>query len=389
MTDLEINLTKEENKLDFFDYLAILIKWRKFIIVNFVVFTLVAIIISLLLPKWYKATVLLLPPKDQSALSSFGSSSSILKNLGSSNKLGGLGQNLGPYNYLAILKSRSAMEAVVNKFELLRVYNISNGSIEDALKELDGNVTIEIQPDDYITVEVYDKDPQRAPDIANYFVEILNSISNRLGTQEAKNNKEFIEKRLEGAKKELRNAEEVLREFQERTGIMIAPEQNNSGISSVAELYGMKAKKEIELATLERNITKDNELFQQFKLELSELNKKLNSIPEIGLESFRLYRNLAVQQKICEYLFPLYEQSKIDEQKNVPVILVLDKAMKPEKKSKPKRMIIVAIAAGISLLFSVISIFIRERIISTLNEDKSKREKIALIRNALPKIFKI
>jgi uncharacterized protein involved in exopolysaccharide biosynthesis len=80
------------------------------------------------------------------------------------------------------------------------------------------------------------------------------------------------------------------------------------------------------------------------------------------MEAFRLYRNLLIQQKILEFLVPLYEQARIDEQKDVPVVLVLDKAVPAERKDRPKRSLIVAIASVIALLVSVFSYVVRKRL---------------------------
>jgi len=334
------------------DFLEVLLRWRKFIVVNFLVVTLSALIISFILPQWYKSTASILPPKDQGIMNIFGISASALKSLPLGQKLTGLGQKPGVYNYLAILNSRSAMESVVRKFDLSAVYEISDSSMEKTIKELEGRVSFEIQDEENITVEVIDRDQQRAADIANYFVEVLNSLSIQLSTQEAKSNREFIEKRLADSRKELRTTEDALKAYQEKSGLMILPDQNSGSISSIAELYGLRAKKEVELAILKRRATGNNSLVQQAEVELGELNRKLASFPLQGLESIRLYRDVVVAQKIVEFLVPLYEQARIDEQKDVPVLLVLDKAIPAEKKFKPKRAIIVLTAAGLSLFCS-------------------------------------
>ena len=80
----------------------------------------------------------------------------------------------------------------------------------------------------------------------------------------------------------------------------------------------MKAKKEIEVGILRRTVSADDVRLKQAELELRELERKLSTFPGVGIESLRLYRDLAIQQKIIEFLVPLYEQAKVDEQKDVP-----------------------------------------------------------------------
>jgi tyrosine-protein kinase Etk/Wzc len=358
MSDQPANPLSTESYRDgqrprWWDYMEILVRWRRFIIINLVSITSLTIIISLLLPQWYKSTATLLSPKRQDIFGSLNPTSSVLRSLGGAG-LRGFGQSSQAYNFFAILKSRTASEAVVRKFDLIRVYGVPNESMEKAIRELSGNVSFEEESDDYISIEVYDKDPQRAADMANYYVELLNEVSTALGTTEARNNREFVEGRLIQARQSLSYAEDTLRRYQEKSGMMISPEQTET-ISAIAGLYGTKAKKEVELAVLERTMGSDNEVVKRTKLELRELDRKLATFPELGLESFRLYRDVVIQQKIVEFLIPVYEQARIDEQKDIPVVLVLDRAVPAERKARPQRLLIVMSVSTISL-FSLIAI---------------------------------
>lgn len=338
----------------FVNALSVLLQWKRFILVNVLVVTAIAVVVSLLLPKWYRATASILPPKERDLFGAMGSASSLLKGL--TGRGAGTGQNT--YNYFAILKSRTAKEAVIRRFGLLNVYGISDSTMELGIKELTANTAFEVQEDDNITVEVLDEDPQRAADIANFFVELLNSMSIELGTREARNNREFIEKRVLTAKRELHDAEDSLQRYQERSGMIILPEERGAGVSAIAELYGMKAKKEIQLAIYRRTISEDNPEVRLLTVELAELQKRLARYPEIGIGSLRLYRNVAIQQKILEFLMPLFEQAKVDQQKDVPVLLVLDKAVTPERKVKPQRMLIVFLSGALSLFACVLLAFV-------------------------------
>lgn len=337
--------------------LAVLWTWRRFIVLNCLAVAALAAGVSLLLPVWYRASASLLPPREQSLSNLFGSPTSLLRGLAAVPRPGGLTGNTGAYNYFAILKSRSAMESVVKKFNLIGVYGISDSSTEKALRELKANTVFEYQDDDYITIEVEDKDPRRAASMANYFVDLLNEMSIRLGTQEARSNREFIGNRIDESREVLHAAEESLKTYQEKSGIIITPEQSAS-VSSIAELYAMKVKKEVEVGILERTATPDNEALQQARLELREFERKLSGLPKTGIESLRLYRAVATQQKILEVLLPLFEQARINEQKDIPVLLVLDKAVPPERKVKPQRLLIVFVMTVLILFLSVLAVLI-------------------------------
>ncbi|TAK63408.1 MAG: hypothetical protein EPO24_04310 [Bacteroidetes bacterium] len=393
--DVGMNGEKEFNKkynavdnntssVNIWDYIILILRWRKLLIINFLLLTSLAIIISFLLPKWYKSTASVLPPKDQGLLSAGGLASSVLKSIPGLPRFSSASQNLGTYNYLAILKSRTAAESVINKFNLIAAYGIEDKSLEKAISKLRDNTLFELQDDDNITIEVIDTDSKRAADIANYFVEILNTMSIQFATQEAKSNKEFIEKRLEENKNALRVSEEKLKEFQQQSNIFFSPDQSNSNLAQIAELYVSKVKKEIQIGILERSVMPDNENLRQLKIELSELDKRISPMPEAGIESMRLYREFYIQQKIFEYLTPVYEQAKIDEQKNVPAILILDNARQAETPFKPSKRLIVFIGAIVSMFISMVTIMIREYF-SNLHNSPELLEKVQIVKRCFVK----
>jgi uncharacterized protein involved in exopolysaccharide biosynthesis len=342
-------------------YLEILLRWKNFIIINTLVLAIITAGISYMLPNWYKSTASILPPKQQDLFGSAVGASSLLKGLAGGKALGNLGKSSSSYSYLAILKSRTTMVAVIEKFQLRSVYEISNNNMDLAIKALEGNVLAEAQDDDNINVEVTDKDPQRAADMANYFIELLNTTSLRFGTGEARSNREFIERRLDQCRADLHNSEDSLRAFQEKKEIFISTDEKNSSVAAYAELYAAKAKKEIEIAVLEKYVAADNPALQEKRSELVEIAKKVSTFPKAGLEGVRLYRDVMTQEKILEFLLPIYEQARIDEKKDVPVLLVLDKAVPATRKAKPARMLIVIIVAVLVLAISIALVFLLQR----------------------------
>lgn len=61
-----------------------------------------------------------------------------------------------------------------------------------------------------------------------------------------------------------------------------------------------------------------------------------------------MQRSIDYYAKLIEYLGPQYEQSKIEEKKDIPTLQILDYAVRPERKAKPKRSLIVIITGFIS-----------------------------------------
>ena len=362
--DGEHNMQKSDGNLKLhpvgiFDLLITLIKWKRFIIWFTVSTTLLSVIVSFVLPKWYKSSATLLPPKTSSVLSGLGGISSLLKDftpLGS--KLGG--QSAG-YSYLSILKSRKAEESVINHFGLMGEYGIRNNSMEDALKELENNYSVDVGDDGSLAISMFDKDSVRAAEMVNFTVQTLNAISCELGTTEARSNRLFLEKRVLESKVSLARAEERFKDYQESHGVMILSDEAKSLLGALGELYAKKTKLDIELALLKQTTGEANPEYVQARMEATEIEKKLATYPALGMESLRLYRDLVIQQKILEFLVPLYEQVRFEEQKDIPVMVVLDRAVPAEKKSRPLRALIVASSFLSSLLISFIIALITDR----------------------------
>ncbi|MCK9424694.1 MAG: Wzz/FepE/Etk N-terminal domain-containing protein [Ignavibacteriaceae bacterium] len=402
MQEIVNSENKTKNIKNFEDFLIILFKYGRLIFWNTLVITIFAIIISLLMDKWFTSTASIIPPKKKGGIfGDIGSFSSTIKDL--SKTLGKLGAASDEtYDYLVILQSRNAAEKVIKKFNLREVYKIDKDKpFEDVISELGNNVKFNIEDEGNITISVTDKNPNRAAEMANYYVQILNEISVSLGTTEAKSNREFVEKRYEQVKTDLVKAEENMKEFSKKYNIYSIDEQTKAAIGAAAELKAQIALSEIELGVMLRSLGSNNPLIPGVKLKIEEMNKKLKSmkfgennnstdqqlnlfvpftnLPEVGLQYIRYMREFEIQNKLLEFILPLYEQAKIEEQKNLPVALVLDKAVPAQKKSSPKRAIIVLASMLLSFFISVIFALI----INSLNEIKENKERYSKINNGI------
>jgi uncharacterized protein involved in exopolysaccharide biosynthesis len=394
---MNINPEAEKaNKLE--DLLITLIKYKNSIIINVLIVTIAAVIVSFLIPKRYTAVASFISPKKKGGL--FGditSFSSTIKDL--SRTIGG---RLGTvtdeaYNYLVILQSRTAAERTIKKFNLREVYEIDEDKpYEYVIKELDGNVDFNIEDEGNIVISVTDKSPQRASDMANNYIQILNEISTNLGVTEARNNREFIEKRFNEIQVDIANIEDSLKRFSKDYNVLEMKEQMKAAIESAAELQAKTEIAKIERDLLKSNFGADNPLTKQAEMKYNELNKMLISlrfgedkdlksslklfipfenVPETGIKYIRLMRDFEIQTKVLEFIYPIYEQAKIEEQKDIPVVLVVDKAIPPEKKSSPKRALIVIAAFFLSFFFSVGYVLMKESY-SSLQKDEIRYKKI-------------
>lgn len=384
-----------KNNKSFTDFLIIILKRRKLIITNVVTVTIIATIISFLIPKWYTSKANLLPPSSSGGLlGELSNFSSTIQNISKSfGRLGTVSDEA--YNYLAILQSRTTAEKVINKFNLREVYEFDEDEpIENIIKELNSNVDFNIEDEGNVTIEVTDEDPQLAADMAAYYVKVLNEISRDLGTLEAKNNREFIERRYIQAMADISSVEDSLKKFAEKHSVFDIEEQTKAAITAAAEL-----KAQIEVAKIERdlllmNYGKDNPYVINKEVLISELKRRLDNmkfaeisnsnnalytpfseLPEVGVNFIRLQREYELQAKILEFIVPIYEQAKIEETKDIPATLVLDYPVPAQKKAGPKKAIIVGAAFLLSLFFSIMAALMLESL-ERLRQDEMNYSRV-------------
>jgi len=376
-----MNQNNKSEYSSFFNFLLTILKWKKFIIINLIVVLIISTVIAFLLPKIYYSSASVLPPKEEMSIlggSGLSGLTSVMREFSSIKGIGSLG-NKNTYNYLVILNSREVAEKVIKKYNLQEIYGYPN-SMDKTLKAYYQNVVFEVQEEGNLEIGFYDEDPQRAADIANYLVDLLNERSYELSVTEARSNRKFLEGRVNENMDSLKVAEDQLKEYQEKHGIFTIPEQTGALLEASSKIYAEKIAKEIEIDYLSKMFSNNNEILNSARMQLDAINKKVNDLPSLGIEYLRIYRNILIRTKILEYLRPMLEQAIYQEKKDVPVIVVVDKAKVPEYKAKPKRIIVI----GSSVLgWLIITIIIVLSVEKWRNFKSTNIDKYNILKNAL------
>lgn len=403
------NAEKKNEKVGstFFDFITVTVHYRKFLFWFVFLITVSATTYALLSPKWYKSTASVFPAEKTDLLSSLSGLTSLAKGFSAGRGLAALAGNSSESDkYIAIIKSATITNDVIKKFDLRKEYEYENDFYEKVVKEWQSNLEVEIQDEGNLTISVYDKNPQKAADIVNYLVEKLNAINTELGVQNAKANRIFVEKRYFQNVDDITNLESAMKAFQQKYGVIAVPQQIEATVKSMSSIYVDLYKKEIELNVLKQTYGYDHPMTVNAKIELDELQKKINQLnagtdssqkdvnllipfkkaPELGNEYLKIYRNLEIQYKIIEFIQPLYEQAKIEEVRNTPSVLVLDKAGPAERKSKPKIALYLLLAFVISTSIGFIIIIFIEGTRRLRNVDSKRFD---LLVDAIKSDFKI
>jgi tyrosine-protein kinase Etk/Wzc len=337
------------------------IQWRKVIFLSVLSCMLVSTVVAFLITPKFKSTATVFPAERTDLFGALEGVSSQLKSLSSAKGLGALGGSTELDKFMIILKSGRVLGAVINRFDLVHVYNIKSYPMEKTVLELIDNVDFSTEEESSLSITVFDEDPQRAADMANYFVAELSRTNTELQLQNARSNRGFIEERYKKNLSDIAAAADSLKLFQKKYGVLALPEQLEASIKTIADISAQLAIKEVEANVLKKTQTSDNSMLISAQIEIDELQKKLSQInngtafgkddmkvivpfskmPDLGSEYLRLYRDVEIQYKILQFITPIYEQAKVEEQRNTPSVVILDRAVPAERKTKPKRLLII------------------------------------------------
>jgi uncharacterized protein involved in exopolysaccharide biosynthesis len=351
-----------QKEVDLLNISKIIWKWKNKIILFVFVITSISIGISLLLPKWYRAqAVVLSPVSSDTAISPM---TNILGNLGLGSVMGG-DQNI--FRYLAVIKSRTLRETLIRKFNLVDHYKVKNEEL--ALKKLDKLLYFEVGDENQVVISILDKNQDLVADLTNYVIKSLDSLNIELSVSNARNNRIFMERRVNSIMDSLEFTSNNLAKFMKDNGILSIKDQVTVGVEQAAFLKSSIIQKEVELEVAKKTFGDNNPTVNLIDYELASLNRKykefihsnsveslipnFTEIPDLQLKSMKMQREIEYYTRLIEYLGPMYEQQKFEEAKNVPTLQVLDNAIRPELKAKPKRATIVIIVFILSSIIAV------------------------------------
>ena len=383
--------TEAEDEISLLDLLIVLAKHKKLILGLPFVTAVLAAGISLLMPDIYTATTKILPPQQSQS-----GASAVLAQLGGLASLAGAAGGFKNPNdvYVAMLNSRTVADNLIQRFDLMQRYETKYPS--DARKALAGVARITAGLDGLIVVEVDDKNPQFAADVANAFVDELNKFTGVLAVSEASQRRLFFERQFEQATDNLTKAEAAARQALEKGGLVQVEGQGRAIVENTARLRGQITVKEVQIGAMRTFAADRNPDLQLAQRELESMKRELariegasgsgsgnareNSGP--GIDNLGLLRNVKYRETIYELLAKQYELAKINEAKDSTLIQVLDKAIEPDRKSKPNRRKIVLLWTVAALFAGILWAFVRETT-TRVEHDPQQAERLQALKRYL------
>ena len=387
---------RENDDLSLLDLLIVLAEGKRIIFAVTAGFAILAVIVSLIMPKSYTATITLLPPQENNSMG--GAFSSQMNGMAAL-----LTSSLGLKNnndtYVALLKSETVEDGMVQHFGLMQQYH--SKFLSDARKVFESHATVEGSgKDGMIHISIVDKDPNRAAELTNGYVEQFRLLSERIAITEASQRRLFFQKELEKAKDELANAEEAMKQTEATTGVMQVDLQARALTESATNLRAQITAKKVQIQGMETYATGENSQLVQAENELASLRAQLakvggsedspgselvipkGKVPEAALEYIRKARDVKYYETIFDILARQFEAAKLDEAKEGALIRVVAPALPPDRRSSPKRAIIVIVATFVGFFFGVLFALLRGAM-QHVKQDPETNIKIEHLRRAL------
>lgn len=389
-----------DDEVSLLDLAIVLAEGKRIIVWTTAIFAVVSLLLALLLPKMYTATVVILPPQQSSSMATLLASQ--LSSLTPMASLAGGGLGLKNPNdmYVSMLKSRAVEDAMVQdpRFDLMQEYHAK--LLSQARKAFEHHANVDGNgKDTLIRISIEDRDPKKAATMANAYVKEFQDLSKNIAFTEASQRRYFFQQQLEDAKDKLADAEEALKNTQQKTGLIQLDSQAAALIGSAASLRAQIAVKEMELQGMSSYAAGDNPQLTQLKSELESLRSQLaklggsedlpdalivpkGKVPEAGLEYVRKLRDVKYYETIFDILARQFEIAKLDEAKEGALVQVVDPAIVPDQKSSPRRTLIVAIGTLAGFFVGIFAALAKTGL-ERLKTDPESGAKLALFRSAL------
>jgi len=357
-----------EQKVSLLDLLIVLARRRRWIVGWTLGLTVGVVLVSFLIPNEYTAETVVLPPSQNNSmaaglLSQFAGNSALATMASSS-----LGIKNPDDIYVSLFRMRAVEDAMIQRFNLKERYRAR--TMVDARKKFEKHASVVLgAKDGLIRIDVRDKNPKIAAEMANTYVDEYRMLSANLAITEAARRRLFFQQQLTDARTSLTKSEEAFKRTEQTAGVLQIDSQAKALIESATMLRAQIVTLQAQIEGMKSYATDDNPSVVMAQQQLDTLQAQLaklggnsqdadslvvpkGKIPEASLEYIRRYRDVRYNEAIVELLTKQLEMAKLDEARQGSLIQVADVAVPPDKKSSPQRSLIAITAFLAFLLFT-------------------------------------
>ncbi len=317
---------------------------RSILIIVSVFAAVLSIIVSFQITPMFKSTVVMFPTTDASV-----SKSLIFGGISNQASLYAFGEEEQAEQLLQILNSDRIRDRIIAKYNLMEHYEIESGTKfpYTHLYEM-YNSNISFRPTEFmsIKVEVMDKDPQMAADIANDIASLVDTVYNEIKMERAQEALKIVEQQY------ILTEQKVL-QLKDSLAIMgkLGVSSYGSQIDRYSEGYSYALKEgQIENARA--------------------LEKKINQISGYSGTYFSLMNRLNTESDLRASLKIRMIEAQIETNSTLSHRFLVDKAQVAEKKSYPKKSLIVVISTLSAFLITLLFLIVNDNLHRRLDYKK-------------------
>jgi len=348
----------------------------------------VSTLVAFLIPKRYEVVTRLMPP-EQSSNPGMAMLAMISGKTGpGASAIAGdlLGLKSPSGMFIGVLHSATVADRLIDQFQLRKVYGTKYD--EDTRKALAAHTDInEDKRSGIISIEVSDRDPQRAAGLAAAYVDQLDRLVAQLNTGAAHRERVFLEDRLQHVSAELEKDEKQFGDFASKNSAIDVREEGKAMLDAAATLEGQLIAAQSELQGLRQIYSDGNVRVRSVQARINELEHRIGDLnagpknekpqrqgnqqaqddprradifpsirklPLLGVTYADLYRQTKVQETVFEVLTQQYELAKVQEAKETPSVRVLDPAKVPDHKAFPSRLAVMLIGTLFFVLIGLL-----------------------------------
>lgn len=288
--------------------------------------------------------------------------------------------------YERILKSRSFVRNMLNKYSLYDVllessedmdHSLTEEARERIVKNMVGGTLISNSPP-VLEISYRSTRPEVAYSVVDSYLKALREFVNSNMLTQAKSTENFVRDRLNDSLAKLSEIEKKYTDLQAKTGIYQLPVQSGQALGAASNLEAQLIEKDIEIALL-KDLMRSSSEINRLEAERDQIEKQLNQliqgrskttasndpsgkklftpikdIPSLEMEFASARRDYLVQGRLVELLQKQLEIAQIETKKSDPIFQVVDEPVVPILPAGPSRRMITMVGAMIGLfLFSI------------------------------------
>ena len=351
-------------------FFAVLIKHKLFIIIMTIIAAITSVVISFLLPIWFSSTVNFVPPMESASKSSTSGLSSIMKEFGAS-KIGSSSKD--EYTMLVFLNSRSVIDSMIRKYDLIKRYDMEKNYYRDVRKEFLSNVKVEYLQEGNYELTVWDYDSVLAAEMANDYIEVTNYFAEKTRNEELTANINYLTNRISSIDSVIGEISEELWKISKGKSMFAPEEQSKAAATALASIKATELEYEVYYDYYSKMLGEDDPQTQNVKELYSAAKSKVNDAfskpgfignfalqdaAPIAIDYLTKYADIEALTKTKALLITSLEKANLDYHNNNRNFFIVDKAIPSDVKDRPKRVLICAGGTFSGFILSILIVLI-------------------------------